>query len=105
MCVSEIAYIAMSMMRLRISAIFLTSTSLSTTTSCAFVHTTSFSSRQIQNIKCSTSLYQNRSSTSSSDRLTLDSIVQSLKEGKYKKILVVSGAGVSVSAGIPDVSS
>ena len=100
---SEIAYIAMSMMRLRISAIFLTSTSLSTT-SCAFVHTTSFSSRQIQNIKCSTSLYQNRSSTSSSDRLTLDSIVQSLKEGKYKKILVVSGAGVSVSAGIPDVS-
>ena len=89
--------------RWKISTAFI-ATSLSITTSCSFVHTTSFSSRQIQNIKCSTSLYQQRSTTSSSDRLTLDSIIQSLKEDKYKKILVVSGAGVSVSAGIPDVS-
>jgi len=95
---------AMSMMRWRISAVFLASTSLSTTPSCAFLHTASFSSRQIRNVKCSPS-YQQRSTSSSSDRrLTLDSIVQSLKDGKYKKILVVSGAGVSVSAGIPDVS-
>jgi len=91
--------------RWRISTAFLVS-SLSTTSSCAFLHTASFSSRQLRNVKCSTSLYQQRSNVTSSslDRLTLDDIVQSLKEGKYKKILVVSGAGVSVSAGIPDVS-
>ena len=89
-------------MRWRISAVFLASLSLSTA-SCAFLHTASFS-RQIRNVKCCPSLYQQRSTASSADRLTLDDIVQSLKEGKYKKILVVSGAGVSVSAGIPDVS-
>ena len=32
-------------------------------------------------------------------------IVDSLKKGEYKKVLVVAGAGVSVSAGIPDVSA
>lgn len=44
------------------------------------------------------------SSSSSADRLTLEKVVESLKEGQYKKVLVVAGAGVSVSAGIPDVS-
>jgi len=94
----------MSIMRWRITTVFLASSSLSIP-SCAFLlHTTSFS-RQIRNVKCSRpSLYQQRSTSSSNRRLTLDSIVQSLKDDKYKKILVVSGAGVSVSAGIPDVS-
>ena len=91
-------------MRWRISTVFLASSSLSIP-SCSFLHTTSFSSRYNIQRKCTPSLYQQRSTTSSSaDKLTLDNIVQSLKEGKYNKILVVSGAGVSVSAGIPDVS-
>lgn len=42
------------------------------------------------------------SSSSSAGRLTLDKIVESLKDEKYKNVLVVAGAGVSCSAGIPD---
>ena len=38
------------------------------------------------------------------ENVTLETIVESLKEGRYKKVLVVAGAGVSCSAGIPDVS-
>ena len=95
-------------MRCKISA-FLASTSLAT--SCAaFVQRTTpyntsvfaFSNRIA---KC-TQLNQSRdNSTTPPDGITLDTIVESLKKGEYKKVLVVAGAGVSVSAGIPDVSA
>ena len=37
--------------------------------------------------------------------LSYDQIVENFKEGKYKKVLVLTGAGISVSAGIPDYRS
>ena len=103
--------------------------SASLTTSCAFLHTYSIpplSSRWVgastgsvfrprvcsplpllvggRNAKCSALMDQSRDGSSSAGRVTLEKIVDSLKEGNYKKILVVAGAGVSCSAGIPDVS-
>jgi NAD-dependent SIR2 family protein deacetylase len=45
-----------------------------------------------------------RDNSSSNERITLEKIVASLKEEGYKKVLIVAGAGVSCSAGIPDVS-
>ena len=107
---------------MRISAAaFLASTSLTATTSSshAFLHNISGNYSSLQYIstvsrfnnhqkkaECS-ALHQsssNRDSSTSTSpgRVTLESMVESLKEGKYKKILVVSGAGVSVSAGIPE---
>ena len=37
--------------------------------------------------------------------ITYEELVDGLKAGKYKKILVMTGAGISVSAGIPDFRS
>jgi NAD-dependent SIR2 family protein deacetylase len=36
---------------------------------------------------------------------TYDKLVQGLKEGTFKRLLVMTGAGISVSAGIPDFRS
>jgi len=49
-------------------------------------------------------MFQGRDNSSSNERITLEKIVASLKEEAYKKVLIVAGAGVSCSAGIPDVS-
>ena len=36
------------------------------------------------------------------DRMTYEKLVEGLKQGKYRKVVVATGAGISVSAGIPD---
>lgn len=56
------------------------------------------------NAKCTARMIHGRDNSSSNERITLEKIVASLKEEGYKKVLIVAGAGVSCSAGIPDVS-
>ena len=57
--------------------------------------------------KCTVTRFNKRSRDSSSSTAdtewnTIEKIAASLKDGKYKRILIVAGAGVSCSAGIPD---
>ena len=84
----------------RLSALL---TSLSLVASRAFLHTSSITT------KSSSTQSRQRGgrtfSSATSDRITLDKIAESLREGVYEKILVVVGAGISCSAGIPDVRS
>lgn len=56
-----------------------------------------------RNTKCAR-MNQSRDNSSSNERITLESMVEALKKGDYKRVLIVAGAGVSCSAGIPDVS-
>jgi hypothetical protein len=39
------------------------------------------------------------------DERTLDELAERLKNGEYKNIAIMAGAGISVSAGIPDFRS
>lgn len=39
------------------------------------------------------------------NEVTYESLIEGLKEGKFKNIVVLTGAGISVSAGIPDFRS
>lgn len=57
---------------------------------------------QNQLVKFNTRLFQTRDISSTPEKATLESIAESLKSGHYKRILVVAGAGISCSAGIPD---
>mmetsp|Transcript_17448 Transcript_17448/g.29479 ORF Transcript_17448/g.29479 Transcript_17448/m.29479 type:complete len:340 (-) Transcript_17448:4270-5289(-) len=52
-----------------------------------------------------TQLYQTRDANSLPEKTTIETIAESLRSNAFKKVLVVSGAGVSVSAGIPDFRS
>ena len=70
--------------------------------SCAFLLSPSGRNISRYPTNFSTQLRQTRESSSSAEGLTLESIAESFRSGNYERVLVVAGAGVSCSAGIPD---
>lgn len=64
----------------------------------AFSQPISFYRKEKVNLK----LFHHRDRSSSAEKVTLESFAEQLKSNGFKRILVVVGAGVSCSAGIPD---
>mmetsp|Transcript_1788 Transcript_1788/g.3634 ORF Transcript_1788/g.3634 Transcript_1788/m.3634 type:complete len:365 (-) Transcript_1788:1909-3003(-) len=66
--------------------------------------TLAFSGSGRRKARCSALMDQSRDGSSSAEEgvVTVETIAESLQKGAYKNILIVSGAGVSCSAGIPD---
>lgn len=80
--------------------------------SCNLLSRRSCSRFNLRQHAATTQLHQTRDTSSSSfspegkkKKATIETIAESLRSNEYKKVLVVSGAGVSVSAGIPDFRS
>ena len=81
-------------------------TSLSLVASRAFLHTISSLTKNTSSTQSHLSEVQKdrKLFSAAAEKITLEKMVESLREGMYKNILVVAGAGISCSAGIPDVS-
>lgn len=57
------------------------------------------------NIESPSSLSDEEKQAVLGGNVTLEEICKRLKEGAYKRVMVMAGAGISVSAGIPDFRS
>ncbi len=64
----------------------------------AFSQSSSFCRKE----KVNKHLFHHRDISSAAEKISLESFAEKLKSGGFKRILIVAGAGVSCSAGIPD---